>query len=273
MGTDLRERRRRNWRQTPDTRLAGSEEGARLIERLGVVTLFPASPEIANLFHAYVGDPDARTDSGHDSPSGEVYGWRWALGRAEAAFYSALVRDRPTWVSWDLLPAILRLRGESRLPEELHEAGEVSEGARRIAAALAGAGGVLSTGELRRAAGFPTGKAERAAYLRAVAELDSRLLLAKVFSPDDLDMRHALVRARYPEAVARAARLTRDEALDRFLAAYLPPAAYAAPATLARHLKLPEAELRAGLDRLVTAGRATAAALPGHKGACYIWTG
>lgn len=99
----------------------------------------------------------------------------------------------------------------------------MSEGARRIAAALASAGGVLSTGELRRAADFPTGKAERAAYLRAVAELDGRLLLAKVFSPDDLDMRHALVRARYPEAVARAARLTRDEALDRFLAAYLPP--------------------------------------------------
>ena len=39
-----------------------------------------------------------------DSPAGEVYVWRWALGRKEVAFYSAIVRKRPTWVSWTLLP-------------------------------------------------------------------------------------------------------------------------------------------------------------------------
>lgn len=273
MASPLYVRRLENWCQTPRRRITDPEAAVGLIGRVGVATLFPASPEIPNLFHAYLGDPDARTDSGHDSPSGEVYSWRWALGRREAAFYTAIVRDRPTWVSWELLPAMIRLRGEPRTPEQLFDSGELSEAAWRIARALAGAGGELSTGELRREAGFPTGKAERAAYVKAVAELDTRLLLAKVFSPDDLDMRHALVRRRYPDDVARAERMTREAALAQFLTTYLPAAVYAVPAALARHLKLPEPELRAGLDRLVEAGSAAPVSLAGYRGTCYVSAG
>ena len=267
----LYQRRLENWRQTPERRIHGPEVAATFIDAVGVATLYPASPEVPNLYQAFMGDPDAVTDSGHDSPSGEVYGWRWTLGRAEAGFYTAIVRKRPTWVSWDLLPAIIRLRGELGSPAELYRSGELSAGAQRIAEALEGAGGVLSTGELRREAGFPTGKAERAAYLRAVEELDTRMLLAKVFSPDDTDMRHALVRTRYPQAVAAAETLGAEAALERFLEAYLPPAVYAALAPLARHLGLPIEDLRAGLDRLVELDRARHVSIPGYKGECYEW--
>jgi hypothetical protein len=268
--TSLQARRREHWCQTPQTRIPDPDAAVRLIERVAIATLFPASPEVPNLFHAYVGDPGAQTSSHWDSPSGHVYGWRWALGRREAAFYSVLVRGRPTWISWALFPAMLRLCGELRTPDELYDAGELSGDAYRIAQALDAAGGVLSTGDLRRQAGFPTGKSQRAAYLKAVDELDNRLLLAKVFSPDDDDMRHALVRARYPEHVATAEQMTRVDALDAFLTTYLPAAVYAVPTVLAKHLKLPEAELRAGLDRLVSAGRATTLTLSDQKGICYL---
>src|SRR5437764_1604373 len=255
--TVLQARRRECWCQTPETCIPNPDAAVRLIERVGIATLFPASPEVPNLFHAYVGDPSAETSSQWDSPSGHVYGWRWALGRREAAFYAVLVRGRPTWINWALFPPMLRLCGELRTPDELYDAGELSGDAYRIAQALDAAGGVLSTGELRRKAGFPTGKAQRAAYLKAVDELDNRLLLAKVFSPDDDDMRHALVRVRYPEHVATVEQMARTDAMDAFLTAYLPAAVYAVPAVLAKHLKLPEAELRAGLDRLAGAGRVT----------------
>jgi hypothetical protein len=267
----LQTRRREHWGQTPQTRIPDADAAVQLIERVGIATLFPASPEIPNLFHAYVGDPGAQTSSQWDSPSGHVYSWRWALGRKEAAFYSALVRGRPTWISWALFPAMLRLCGELRTPDELYDAGELSGDAYRIAQALDAAGGVLSTGELRRQTGFPTGKSQRAAYLKAVDELDNRLLLAKVFSADDDDMRHALVRVRYPEYVATAEQMARTDAMDAFLTTYLPAAVYAMPAVLAKHLKLPEAELRAGLDRLADAGRVTTLALPEQKGMCYLW--
>jgi len=242
-----------------------------LIDRLGVVTLFAASDEVPNLYHAYMGDPQAPTSAKWDSPAGHLYTWRWVLGRREAGFYTALVRRRPTWVSWGLLPAVLRLCGSLRAPEDLYEAGELSADALRIAQALQAAAGVLTTGELRRLADFPAGKPQRSAYLRAVDELEHHLLLAKTFSPDDEEMRHALVRLRYPDAVATADRLGNEEAMDALLAAYLPAATYVLPAVLARHLRAPEADLRAGLDRLTAAGQARSLAWPGQKGSCYLW--
>lgn len=267
----LHARRLRCWRQSPETRVPDPETAVALIERMGIATLFPASPELPNLYHAHVGDPEARAEAEWDSPAGEVYSWRWKIGRREAAFYTAIVRGRPTWVSWSLLPAIIRLRGELRTPDELFDAGALSPAAYRIAEALDAADGPLSTGDLRRQAAFPTGKEQRAAYLRAMAELDTRLLVAKVFLADGDDMCHALVTARYPEHVAAAEMMTRDTALERFLLAYLPHAVYAVPAILARHLQLPEDELRAGLDRLAAANQVTMATVPGQKGACYLW--
>jgi hypothetical protein len=268
---ELHSRRLDRWRQTPATHVAGPDEAIRLIQRVGVATLYPTSPEVPNLFHAYLGDPAAQTDSAWDSPSGEVYTWRWTIGRPEAACYTALVRRRPTWVSWELLPAVIRLCGELRTPDELYDLGVLSPEAYRIAQALEASGGVLSTGDLRKAAGFPTGKEHRAAYLKAVDELDTRLLLAKVFAADGDEMSHALVAMRYRKHVDAAERMGREEALERLLLAYLPHAAYAVPTVLAKHLGLAEEELRAGLDRLVATGRAEAVTFPERKGACYVW--
>lgn len=264
-------RRLECWRQTPQTRIHSSQEAVALIEQVGIATLYPVSSEIPNLFHAYMGDSKAKTDSEWDSPSGEVYTWRWHLGRQEAAFYTVIVRSRPTWVRWDLLPALLRLRGELRPLEELYAAGELSRDAFRIGEALQTAGAALSTGELRRQAGFPTGKSERAAYLKAVEELDTRLLLAKVFSKSDEEMYHALVSARYPQHIQAAEQMTRAQALEQFFLAYLPHARYAMPALLAKHLKLPEAELRASLDHLTQRGCANAVSIPEKKGTYYVW--
>lgn len=265
--------RLRSWSQAPETRCRDPQSAAALIDRVGIATLFPASPEIPNLYHAYIGNPDAPTDSGHDSPSGHVYGWRWDLGRAEAAFYTAIVRRRPTWVSWVLLPAVFRLLAESRTSDELFDLGVISDGAYRIARVLDDAEEPLRTSDLRREADFPKGKEHRAAYLKAIDELETRLLLAKVFSTEDLDMRHALVSARYPEHVERAERMTREEALTQLLTTYLPHAAYAVPSRLARHIGIQEGELRAGLELLKDLGFVREMALPSEKTPCYAWEG
>jgi hypothetical protein len=250
------QQRLRNWCQTPETRLSGDSMAPAFIERVGVATLYPASSEIPNLFSAYVGDPDTKTDSGWDTPSGEVYSWRWTLGRQSTAFYTALIRRRPTWIRWSLLPAILRLSGSLRLSEELYELGQLSADAYRIAQTLEAATGALSTGELREQAGFPRGASSRAAYLKAVEELETQLLLAKIFLSEGDTMHHTLVRKRYPDQVAAAERMTLDEALDQFLQVYLPQAIYANPPILAKDLKLPTATLCTALERLVATHQA-----------------
>src|SRR5258707_1772227 len=124
------------WSQTPATRLSAAAAAVPLIQRVGIATLFPASPEVPNLYHAYMGDPTAPTDSKWDSPSGEVYTWRWLLGRRGVAFYGNVVRRRPTFVAWDLLPAVLGLLGDGRMPAELSDSGTILADAYRLAQAL-----------------------------------------------------------------------------------------------------------------------------------------
>ncbi len=259
------------WCQTPQTRISGSTAAPALIERVGIATLYPASPEIPNLYHAYMGDPTAKTEAKWDSPAGEVYSWRWTLGRQGVAFYTTLVRRRSTWVSWRLLPAVLRLCGETRVPDELYDSGELSSDAYRITQALEEAGGTLSTGELRKTANFPVGKATRAAYLRALEELEIRMLVAKFFQAGQEDTYHTLIATRYQDYLAQAQRLSRQQALEQVLSTYLPHAVYALPAVLARHLRLPESDLRGGLEHLCARGQVEAVSFDEIKGQCYLW--
>src|SRR5689334_619745 len=97
---ELKAKRERRWGQTPETRVPDPEAAAHLIDRVGIATVFPASPEVPNLYHAYVGDANRPTDAKWDSPSGHVYTWRWEIGGKGAAFYGIVVRKRPTFVSW-----------------------------------------------------------------------------------------------------------------------------------------------------------------------------
>ncbi len=264
------QQRLHNWCQTPETRLSDVNNAPALIERVGVATLYPVSGEIPNLFSAYMGDPDAKTDSGWDTPSGDVYTWRWTLGRQGAAFYTSLIRRRPTWICWSLFPALLRLCGTLYVPEELYAQGQLSGDAYRIARALEDVDGALGTGELRERAGFPRGSASRATYLKAVEELEGHLLLAKVFLHEGDTMHHALVHVRYPEPVATAQAMSPDEALDQFLTVYLSQAVYVNPTALAKDLKLSVAALRAGCERLTSAGKALRIPLTG-KVEGYAW--
>ena len=268
---DLLRARLTAWRQTESTRIPDSKTAGEFIDVVGMATLYPVSSEIPNLYHAYMGDPNAATDSRHDSPSGHVYTWRWELGGRGAAFYSSIVRKRPTWVSWKLLPAALRLFAEPRTPDELWDLGVISKEAYQVAHALDGSEEPLTTAELRRAADFPTGKDQRTAYLKAVEELESRLLLAKVFIGDGTEMGHALVANRYRTESEEADRLSHEEALDRFLGQYLPHAVYVEPFTLARHLKLPEDRLLPALERLVGSGKAHRLDHAEEKLPLYAW--
>lgn len=269
-----RRRRLEHWNQTPETRIPDAESAGKLIDRVGLATVYPASSEVANLFHAHVGDPQAKTEPTWDSPSGFVYGWRWALGRKKAAFYGTVVRKRPTFVSWPLLPAVLRLIAELRTPDELYDFGVISTDAYRIAQVLENAPSPVGTGDLRDAAGFPTGKEQRAAYHRALGELESRLLITSEFMEDEEGIKHhGLIFVRHRDHVEAAERMSREEALDSLLLSYLSEAVYVLPATLAKHLRLSSTEVTESITRLLDEGRIQPTYMPGSKAACYVWSG
>ena len=55
--------RQERWGQTTETRITDSTAAPAFIDRVGIATLFQASPEIPNLYHAYMGDPTAKTSA------------------------------------------------------------------------------------------------------------------------------------------------------------------------------------------------------------------
>ena len=192
---DLKAKRLAKWHLDKKTRIADPREAIGFIEETGICTLFAASSEFPNLYQAHMGDASAKTQASWDSPTGDVYGWRWAIGRPHAAFYASIVAGKPTWVSWQMLPYLLAARMEMRTPDELYDSGLISERAYKVACAFEDSDGVLSTRQLRERAGFPTGKDNRAMYLKALGELEGLLLVANRFAEDgkDDDMNHALV--------------------------------------------------------------------------------
>lgn len=255
----LRLRRLESWCQDGIHRIVDPAAAKQFINLHGIVTHYASSSEVPNLFDGYMSEPKAKVEPSWDSPSGHVYGWRWDIGRSGAAFYSALVARKPTWISWDVLPYILGFAMERREPEHLYEDGLLSNDAIRIVRAYEGTSGVLSTKDLRVRAGFPTGKQNRAAYLKAVDELDGCLLLAKVFDREGGgdEMSHALVRIKYPEYVSSAMQSTPLESLEAFLAYFLSRAIYVEPKVLARHLRVKSSVMDAAVDHLVEQHRAT----------------
>ncbi len=268
-GWDPWVKRLEGWRQTPDRAVADAPQAATLIDAAGIATVYPASSEIANLFHAHVGNPDAKTDSKWDSPSGRVYSWRWELGRMGAAFYGSVVRKRPTFVSWPLLPAVLRLVADLRTPDELYDFGVISADAYRIARVLDDAKDPVGTSDLRKAAGFPMGRERSAAYHHALAELDTRLLITNEFSSEEGIKHHGIMFSRHPDAVRSAEGLSMDEAARIFLEAYLPTAAYVVPSILARHLRAPGAVIGQAVRALESERRLEPSQLPGG-GSCSV---
>jgi hypothetical protein len=254
----LKAKRLAKWRQDGSSKIPDPDAAAAFIDEVGICTHYAASSEFPNLFQGYMGDGNAKTTASWDSPSGHVYTWRWALGRKHVAFYGAIVAGKPTWVSWEVLPYLLAACMEMRTPDELYDAGLISEPAYKVASAFDGTDGVLSTKELRERAGFPTGKDNRARYLKALGELESLLLIAKRFGegPAGEDMNHALVDVHYREFSEKARAGGPEAGLVGLLERYLPGAVFLDPKVFSRHLRLSPEALDAAIGAMVAAGKA-----------------
>lgn len=267
----LKRHRMRNWFQDGEATLETSADGAAFIDRVKLATLYAPSSEFPSLLLGHVGQQSYVAEATWDSPAGFVYGWRWEIGKPGLAFYSTIVAKKPTWVSWPLLPVVLAALMERRDPEEVYRAGDMSRDAYRVFEALRASDRPLVTGDLRARAGFPTGKENRAAYLKAVEELESRLLLAKVFEADSEgdEMGHAAVSQQYPDAWRAALTMPQDDAVVLLVREYLESAVYIEPSTFSRHLRLPQALVSAAIERLrcvpVTGAPKPAFTLPGEQ--------
>jgi len=138
-----------------------------------------------------------------------AWGWKEALPTEKRIFYGRVIARKPTFVSMGFLPHFFALTGNVGDPDDcrrLYDAGRLTTFGRRVYE-LVGARGPLTTREIRAAVEpHRTGSSGR--LLRALAELQSRFLLARIAEVGDNPGNYAYVWDLFdrwlPEIVARA---------------------------------------------------------------------
>jgi hypothetical protein len=150
----------------------------------------------------------------------------------------------------------------------------ISQDAYRIAQVLDQSVEPVGTAQIRKRAGFPTGKEKSAAYHKGLAELENRLLVTSEFSQDDEEgtKHHGLMFVRRRDDVKAAEQMTKEQAVDALLRAYIRTAMYVLPAPLGKHLRVPVEDMTACLAGLESEDAVSAVEAPPTKGKAWVAT-
>lgn len=252
--------RDRRFRRRPTLRVRGPAGALAFIREVGVCSTFYRFPEgVACLWEAVVGRSNPRWPrrSHHDAGVGLTWELKDTLPARRQVYYGRLLRGRPVLVALDVFPAFYALvRGRQRARDYRaeYEAGHLSLTARRVMDALV-KDHPQYTRDLRANA-FLLEPAKTREFERAMAELQQGLWVVKTeerYEPT-FSYRWDLLEAWLPGPVAEGRRLSREAAVEHLIARYLGGAVYTREALLVRLFRLPAAEVRRALDRLVRHG-------------------
>jgi len=167
--------------RTPERRVRTLEEAARFVDASGIAFAFSAGhSELPCLRHAACGrrDPDMPRHTHHDPAIGLVWEAKDTLPLQKRIYYGKALRKRPTMISLELLPYFYAAKSHPPDPFTGLSRGSVSPIAYRIARVLE-SGPPQTTRELKIAAGCPRPR-DRAAFDRAMADLQERMLIVKI---------------------------------------------------------------------------------------------
>ena len=155
-----------------------------------------------------------------------MWGWMWewkdVLPEEGKLYYGKLLKGKPTFVSLDFLPYFYAVHGRAAEDDDYLEdarAGRITDIARRIYEALA-VRGETQTKRLRGELGIES-KDGRNEYARAMETLQRLLYVTRVRAVgegrEDYNYTYDLFTRRYPDVVAKAARLSSAAAMRQIL--------------------------------------------------------
>jgi hypothetical protein len=131
--------RDQTFRRLPALRVGGRLRAVQFLEQAGLASLFTYRQiNLPCLWVAVCGrrDPVFPQHSHHDPEIGLAWRLKDELPAAGRVFYAKLLRGKPTFVAWDLFPAVYRLFGPSRDYLAAYRAGLLSPVAKAILDAL-----------------------------------------------------------------------------------------------------------------------------------------
>jgi hypothetical protein len=228
-------RRDRTFRRLPGLRVSGAVRARRFLDDVGLASLFAyRALNLPCLWVAVCGrrDPEFPLHSHHDPEVALAWNLKDELPAAGKVFYAKLYRGKPTFVAWDLFPAVYRLFGPQRDYLAEHRAGLLSPAAKAILDALRRTR-PQETLALKLSTGL-TRPTQRRVFDHAIAELQQRLYIAmSEVRYDPFTYVWDLVAARHPEAVRAARRGSADDAAARLAERYLRAVIAATPRDVA----------------------------------------
>jgi hypothetical protein len=223
-------------------RVRSIARAAAFVDDVGFALLFPTPQLLApSLWEAVTGEDNEPFAAGMGANEQNVWTWKDELPRRGLAWYGTFLTARGSFLSPSLLAALYPGNGEV----DDHESLPLSPTAHEVARLLAGE--PLPSALLRTLIG------DRNRYQRAVVELQRQLLITAAGVRQN--------RTGWPSALLELTcrRFDVGDGGDHSFAAakFLDTMLLATPADLARVFRWPEAQARARLDELVSAGRAT----------------
>lgn len=264
----------RAWRDSRYHRQAGrtlhSEDQAhQFVEEVGFCFLFPAPGiEMPSLWEAINGRSRDIPKHHHDHALSLSWSWKDSLPSRKQLWYGKLLRGKPMFVSFSLLPAFYALSenyGDLDDYRQQFADGHMSVEAKAIYETLL-AEGPLSTNALRKGANLFGGGDIARRFERGMAELQADLKIVKSGTSDDNRWKYCyvydlLLRWR-PGLAAEARAISGRAARQRLLLTYLHNVA-AAPLPAVQRLFGWEPETaRRTADELLATGRLREVSIP-----------
>jgi hypothetical protein len=245
-GGAIRRLRKQIWR---GYRIRTKTEALGFIRAVGFCYAFTPGPgSLPSLFEVL----DTRSDNRRWS---WAWDWKEALPAEKRVFYGRLLGRKPTFVSMEFLPYFFALTGNVGEPDDyvqLYDAGKLSALARRVHELVASRG-PMTTRQIR-AVLEPHRRGSSSRLLRALAELQSLFLLARIGEVGDHPGNYAYVWDLFerwlPDVVARASGITHRAAAASVLEQYVRITGAPRPADAGALLAWPSPVLRTAIADL-----------------------
>jgi len=268
------------YHRIPELRVHTEAEALAFVDEVGYCFLFGDSgAEIPTLWGAVCGSRRPVPREHFDADVGRTWTWKDSLPAGGLVYYGKLLRDKPTLVSLELLPAFYALSpnyGDLEDYLEQYREGRLSVEAKNVYEALLSEG-AMATSRLRQLSGLAGGGANARRFERALTELQRELKIVKVGISDANAWGYAYVYElflrRFPDVPARARGISTDLAMETLLTRYLRNVVAVPEAVCQRLFRWDEWEWERLIQRLVERERIrNDVRVQGLRGRCLVLT-
>jgi hypothetical protein len=261
-----------HFRRIPNRRVTGEKSALKFIGEVGFCTGFTAGLGVPCLREAIAGsrEPVMPEHIQHDYAIGMTWRIKDALPERRLVYYGKVIAGRPSFIARHLLGAFLRLRVEPGGYRKLYAKGGLSHCGKLVMDTLTKRG-AAETRVLKLSSGYAQ-PSRRAVFDRAMKELQEKFLALKVGErADPFSYVWDTMEHRWPDAIAEARTITRNEAAYRIVRKVFETAGFTSERAIGRIFSVDQSLVESAArklerERIIKRG----VRIDGHPGAISI---